>query len=128
MSQKEYARRQRVAPQLQRELTELIAQEFSDPRVSLATVTEVDMSPDLKSARVYISCMGKDPAPAVDFLNKVVGRVRHELGKRIRLRYMPQLRFQVDALPDRAAHINHLIRDAVAEDEQHHNETDSSEG
>ena len=119
MSQKEYSRRQRVAPQLQRELTELVPHEFSDPRVNLVTFTEVKVTPDLKSATVYVSRLGTDPAPAVEFLNAVTGRIRHELGKRIRLRHMPTLVFVADALPEQAAGMSKLIREVVDEDRKH---------
>ena len=119
MSQKEYSRRQRVAPQLQRELTELVPHEFSDPRVNLVTFTEVKVTPDLKSAKVYVSRLGTDPAPAVEFLNGVAGHIRHELGKRISLRHMPTLVFVADALPEQAAGMNKLIRDVVDEDRKH---------
>lgn len=119
MSQKEYSRRQRVAPQLQRELTELVPHEFSDPRVNLVTFTEVKVTPDLKSATVYVSRLGTDPAPAVEFLNGVAGRIRHELGKRISLRHMPTLAFVADVLPEQAAGMNKLIREVVDEDRKH---------
>lgn len=127
MSQKEYARHQRVAPQLQREIMLIIRDELSDSRLNLTTVTEVHMSTDLKSAKVFISCMGMDPEPAVKLLNESAGRIRGYLGRRIRLRYVPQLKFLMDALPDQAAHLDRLIRGAVAEDRKHHPDDDPSQ-
>lgn len=127
MSQKEYARHQRVAPQLQREIMLIIREELSDSRLNLTTVTEVRMSTDLKSAKVFISCMGMDPKPAVELLNESAGRIRGFIGRRIRLRYVPQLKFVADELPDQAAHLDRLIRGAVAEDRKHHVDDDLQE-
>ena len=106
MSQKEYARHQRVAPQLQREIMLIIREELSDSSLNLTTVTEIRMSTDLKSAKVFVSCMGMDPKPAVELLNESAGRIRGFIGRRIRLRYVPQLKFVADELPDQAAHLD----------------------
>jgi ribosome-binding factor A len=118
MSTKEYPRRVRVGVQLQRELTTLIREELTDPRVQGVTLTEVDVSPDLKNARVYVSRLGQDPEPAAQALNHAVGKLRHGLGKRLRLRVVPALQFVADRLPDQADRISRLIRDAVREDDR----------
>lgn len=127
MSQKEYARHQRVAPQLQREIMLIIREELSDSRLNLTTVTEIRMSTGLKSAKVFVSCMGMDPKPAVELLNESAGRIRGFIGRRIRLRYVPQLKFVADELPDQAAHLDRLIRGAVAEDRKHNADDESPE-
>lgn len=113
---KEYHRRERVGPQLQRELMELLGEEHFDPRVSGVTVTEVDVSTDLKSAKVYVSRLGRDTDEAVEALGELAGRLRGRLGKRLRLRYVPTLKFLSDAVPDRAADLNRLIAQARASD------------
>lgn len=120
MSQKEYSRRQRVAPQLQREIAEVVREEFFDSRLNLLTVTEVQVNKDLSTAKVFISCMGRDPQPAAEFLNQHAGQIRGLVGRRLRMRHAPELKFVTDALPDQAAHLDQLIRGAVAEDRKHH--------
>lgn len=113
---KEYQRRERVGPQLQRELMELIGEQHFDPRLGGVTVTEVDVSQDLKSAKVYVSRLGRDADEAVTALTELAGRLRGRLGKRLRLRYVPTLTFLSDAVPDRAADLNRLIEQARASD------------
>lgn len=118
---KEYSRKVRVDAQLQRELTVLIRDELTDPRVTSVTVTRVDVSPDFKHAKVLISMLGEDsrlPAAAVA-LNHAAGRLRHGLNSRLRLRYVPQLHFAVDEQLRQADRVSGLIRAAVREDQAH---------
>ncbi len=119
MSQKEYARRQRVAPMIQRELMDLILHEFSDPRLDGVTVTEVELASDIKSARVYVSRLGRPMDEALEALLEYTGRFRGRMGKRLKLRYVPTLSFISDEVPDRAASLNALIARARASDADH---------
>lgn len=119
---KDYSRTSRINVQLQRELGELIRDELTDPRVTNTTVTRVDVSPDLRNARVFISVMGDDARaePAAKALNHAAGKLRHGLGVRLSLRHLPQLHFVVDAQLVQASKLNYLIRDAVRSDEANH--------
>lgn len=91
-------RQLRVAELLQRELAELIAYELKDPRLRLVNVTRVEMTADLRMARVYVSHLEGEEAgqEAVSALEHATGLVRRELGQRTKLRYVPELRFLFD--------------------------------
>ena len=114
-------RRQRLGDQLQVELAELIQREVKDPRVGFVTVTEVRMSPDLKHARVYVSIFedgegGSEESLAT--LQRAEGFLRGRLGRRLRLRYVPALKFVIDDSLDRGARIEELLDEAdVTSDE-----------
>ncbi|MBY8966486.1 30S ribosome-binding factor RbfA [Algiphilus sp.] len=115
-STREYPRAARVAVQLQREIDELVREHFSDACLDGITITSVDVSPDLRNARVYVSRLGKPVDDACAFLEKVRGRLRGWLGKRLKLRRVPELTFLADVLPDEADRMNLLIREARARD------------
>ncbi len=111
---REYERSSRIAEQLQRELSELIRRQVKDPRIHRVTITEVDVSPDLSNARVLISVLGaQGPQPeVVAALNHAAGFLRHTLGRNLKLRSIPELRFHYDDTLDRAAHLDALIKRA----------------
>lgn len=123
---KEYPRKLRVNIQLQHELAQLIRSELSDPRVAGITVTGVDVSPDMRQARVTVSLLGSDEQlkEAVAGLNHAAGKLRHGLGERVRLRTVPALRFVPDLALREGDRISGLIREVVAEDRKHAQERD----
>lgn len=118
---REYPRKLRINVQLQRELTSLIREDLTDPRVAGVTVTTVDVAPDLRQARVTVSLLGGDEQlkQAVKGLNHAAGKLRHELGERLRLRYVPQLHFSADIALREGDRIAQIIRKAVSEDRGH---------
>lgn len=91
-------RQHRVAELLQRELAQLIAFEVRDPRLDFVSVTRVEISRDLRHAKVYVSHLGgSDAGPQiVAALQHASGFLRHELGRRTALRYLPELHFYFD--------------------------------
>lgn len=113
---REYQRSVRVAGQLQRELSELIRREIKDPRVHAVTVTHVEVSKDMSHARVQVMVLGADkPQPeVVSALNHAAGFLRHHLVHALKMRAIPELRFEYDETLDRAAHLNALIAAANA--------------
>ncbi len=115
---REYPRAARLAPQLQRELTELIRDELTDPRIGQVTVTHVDCSPDLRNAKISISSFGDDKQlnTAVKVLEGAAMRLRRSLGSRLKMRYTPQLRFVADVRLREGDRISGLIRAATARD------------
>ncbi len=115
---KEYSRKVRLNTQLRTELAGLIRTELSDPRVFGVTVTEADVSPDMRSAKISVSLLGDDArlAEAVTGLNNAAGRLRRALGVNLRLRYTPNLRFVPDVAMRQSDRLNVLIRDAVRRD------------
>ena len=118
---KEYPRARRVAGQIQRELSRLITAELQDPRLRLVTVTEVDVSPDLSHAKVFITVLGADQAvDAVAALRHASVHLRRLLGQVLRMRHVPELRFVEDRALIEGSRLSALINRAVADDERHH--------
>lgn len=117
---REYPRKARINAQLQAELATLLRDELSDPRVKGVTVTSVDTSPDLRNAKVLVSSLESDEKlhEAVKGLNHAAAKVRHELGKRLRLRMVPILRFHADTALREGDRVSALIAHAVRDDRQ----------
>ncbi len=118
---KEYPRKLRVGTQLQMELAVLIRDCLSDPRVKGVTVTGVEVASDLRNANVSVSLLGDDQQlkDAIKGLNGASGKLRHELGSRLKLRSVPSLHFSPDLALREGDRISALIRTAVADDERH---------
>lgn len=119
---KEYSRTQRVADQIQRELAMLILQEINDPRLSLVTVTAVQVSRDLAYAKVFITQHNDENEikTTLKVLNKAAGFLRYHLAQKIDLRIIPELKFVYDASISNGAKMSALIDEVIAEDEKKH--------
>jgi ribosome-binding factor A len=118
---REYPRTARINVQLQAELSALLRSKLlRDPRLSAIdlTVTSVEVAQDMGSARIMISSLGEESAlkEAVKVLNGAAAKLRHELGRRLRLRYTPELSFRADEVLRQADRINQLLRDALNTD------------
>lgn len=111
----------RVGEQIKKELSQIIQQEIKDPRIGFVTVTAVEMSGDLQSAKVFVSVLGKndDKSKSLEGLEKAKGYMRSELGRRIQLRHIPELTFVIDQTLEHSEHINKLLHEV-------HEETDHS--
>lgn len=107
----DYKRSDRVGDQIRMQIAEIILAKVKDPRVGFVTVTSVKLSDDLRHARVYIGVMGEDPAAAFEGLEKARGFIRGELGRRVKLRFVPELSFYEDHRAEEAARIAKLIDD-----------------
>lgn len=109
---KSYGRNERIAASLRREAAQVLASEIKDPRVKLATVTEVDVSPDLRNATIFVSFLDDDDAKikeAMQALAKASGFVRTTLANRLKMRYMPNITFQYDNLVREGIRLDALI-------------------
>ena len=119
---KEYARTQRVADYLQRELAALIQHEVRDPRVGMVSITGVDVSRDLGYAKVYYTVMssdsGDDASESNEALNKAAGFLRSQLSRDSNMRTVPQLRFIFDTSVGRGRDLEDLIRRATDADRE----------
>ena len=104
----------RVADQIQRDLSELIARELKDPRVGMVTIQAVEVTPDYAHAKVFFSLLAGDPQACAAALNHAAGFLRAGLFKRLQIHTVPTLHFQFDPTPQRAADMNALIAQAVA--------------
>jgi ribosome-binding factor A len=108
----------RVAELVKRELAILIPRTLGDSRTHQATITYVEVSPDLKSARVYFTLLGGEAAaePVLTAFKKAAGHLRHELAGRVALRIIPELKFYFDASIERGDRLSRLIDRALHED------------
>ena len=117
---REFSRHQRLGHQVQRTLAELLQFEVKDPRVQNVSLTSVDLSRDLSVARVYFSLIDPDadPAAALEGLERAAGFLRGKLGKAIKARHVPELRFVHDDSAAEAVRLSALIDRAVTADDQ----------
>ena len=104
----------RVADQIQRDLSELIARELKDPRLGMVTLQSVEVTPDYAHAKVFFSVLVGDPQASQEALNQAAGFLRNGLFKRLHIHTVPTLHFVFDRTPERAADMNALIARAVA--------------
>ena len=108
----------KVADQIQRDLTELIARELKDPRVGMVTLQAVEVTPDYAHAKVYFSLLIGDPKETEEALNQAAGFLRNGLFKRLHIHTVPTLHFHFDRTTERAADMNALIAKAVSSREK----------
>ena len=110
-------RAERVAAAIREEVASYLAAGAKDSRITgLVTVTGVDVTPDLRHARVYVSVLGGNPPEAVEALNNVGRLIRGQIGRDLRLRLAPELEFQLDETPARASRIESLLAQIKADD------------
>jgi ribosome-binding factor A len=104
----------KVADQIQRDLTELIARELKDPRVGMVTIQAVEVTPDYAHAKVFFSLLVGDSVACQEGLNQAAGFLRAGLFKRLHIHTVPTLHFVFDRTTERASDMNALIAQAVA--------------
>ncbi len=118
MTKSTYSRAERVADQIRMEVADILMRKIKDPRVRSVTVTDVELTKDLRIARVFVTTMeqNKDERLVFDGLAKASGFVRAELGRRLALRYLPELIFMKDVSGPRADRVLALL-DGLHQDE-----------
>jgi ribosome-binding factor A len=104
-------RTDRVDELLRQEIGQILAKELADPRIGFATITDVETSPDLRHAKVWVSVIGgkTDRTETVRALQASMGFVRHELGKRLRIKRIPALHIHLDDTAERGTRLLHLL-------------------
>lgn len=118
---RDFTRSDRVGRQMQRELAELLHGTVKDPRLGNVTVQEVRVSRDLGHAKVFFTLFDdSDRREQQRFLNDLAPFLRREIGHRMKMRVVPELRFQFDDSIEKGARLTDLIEQAVSEsgDEQ----------
>ncbi|HEU0283289.1 MAG TPA: 30S ribosome-binding factor RbfA [Gallionella sp.] len=115
----DFARTDRVAQQIQRELAELVRLEINDPRVRLVTITGVEVAGDYSHAKIFFTRLDGKHAEAQQGLESASGFLRSRLAHSLKLRVMPQLHFVYDASVERGSRLSQLIDQAVASDKLH---------
>ena len=105
-------RKKKAESLLKREISGIIMREMKDPRVKFVTVTGVSLTNDLKAAHVYISVMGgeKEKKGTMAGLKSAAGFVRGRIGESVRLRYNPEIRFELDETLDARDRVEKLLR------------------
>jgi ribosome-binding factor A len=99
--QRDFSRTERVAQQVQQEIAMILQRDFKDPRVGWVTVSAVEVSKDLAYVTVFVTLLGQEDQEdkvqeTIAILNNAKGFFRSELGKRMRLRIVPEVKFEYD--------------------------------
>ena len=120
----DFKRTDRIADQMQRDLAELIRSSLKDPRIGMVTINSVEVARDLGYADIYVTLLTVEDLDAdseqvkqtIKILNGAAGFLRTELGRKIKLRMIPQLRFHFDASVKRGRQLDQLITRARKKD------------
>ncbi len=109
-------RTERVDELLRQEIGALLAKEVADPRIGFATITDVETSPDLRHAKVWVSVIGQkgDRTETLRALDSAMPFIRHELGRRLRIRRIPELHVRLDDSAERGTRVLHLLSELEA--------------
>src|SRR5258705_1125809 len=105
-------RADQVGEQVREEIMSIIRRDLKDPRIGFVSITSVRMSPDLRSARVRVSMLGKpeQQKASIEGLESARGVIRHELGKRLEnLKFSPDLRIELACSIEYSMHTTHLV-------------------
>ncbi len=95
---------------MKQEIADILMRKIKDPRIGFVTVTDVEVADDLRNAKVFVSVYGGDKEDSLKGLKSAAPYIRSELGKRMRMRFMPELLFRFDGTVEQGAHIMELLR------------------
>ncbi len=109
-------RTDRVDELLRQEIGALLAKEVADPRIGFATITDVETSPDLRHAKVWVSVIGQkaDRDETLRALADAMPFIRHELGRRLRIKRIPDLHVRLDDSAERGTRVLHVLHELEA--------------
>lgn len=112
-------RQRRVQELLVQEISDIIRRDLKDPRIGFVTITDAEVTPDLRHARVYFSVLGKpeEREETGKALTRAAGFIRSEFARRAQMRYVPDLRFEFDPSVERGARISQLLAQVREDDE-----------
>jgi ribosome-binding factor A len=107
-----YKRSERLGELILAEISDLIARDIKDPRIGFVTFTRVEMSDDLRYAKVFVSILGsaQEKTRTLQGLSSATGYIRRHLGRALHLRYTPEITFLLDASLEHGAKIAQLLR------------------
>jgi len=105
-------RPERLAEAIKKEFSEMLQNEIKDPRIGFVTITRVEVSSDLRNAKIYVSIYGSSAEQEVNMeaLSSARGYIRGELGKRIRLRHTPEITFKLDTSALKSVRVMELLK------------------
>ncbi len=114
---RQFSRADRVSGQIQRELSQLLKKDVKDPRLETAVITDIRLSRDLRSAKVYFTSGGlQNRERAQAGFQQALGFIKRRLAKCLDLRYMPDLKFFYDETLEYGIHINGILK-SISSDE-----------
>ncbi len=105
----DYKRSDRVGDQVRMEIAEILMSKVRDPRIGFVTVTSVEVSSDLRNAKIFVSVLGQDAGQTFEGLDAARPFIRSELGRRLKLRFVPELSFREDHTAEEAEKIDQLM-------------------
>lgn len=111
MSKQTYKRSDRVGDQMLREIADILMRKIKDPRIGFVTVTDVELSHDLRNAKVFVSVLGGNKEETFKGLKSASAFIRSELGARMSMRCVPELLFRLDSTAEQGAHIMELLHE-----------------
>jgi len=113
-----YKRSQRVGDLIREEVADIIMYRLKDPRIGFVTVTGVDMAPDMKSARIYVSVLKEeDREVTLEILNSSKHFIRSLLAKRLSMKFIPTVEFRFDTSIEYGYKIDKLLKEIKDRDE-----------
>ena len=118
MSKPSYKRAERVSDQMKVEIADILMRKIKDPRIGFVTITDVEVADDLRNAKVFVSIYGGDKDKTLKGLESASAFIRSELGRRMRMRYTPEILFRFDNTVEQGAHIMELLRTLEEEKEK----------
>ena len=103
---------------IKQEIGKILLMDIKDSRIGFVTVTGVEMTGDLREAKVFVSIMGNDEQIKTSWegLQSALGFIRREIGKRIKIRFTPEISFELDKSLDYSEHIQKLLLKVKAEE------------
>ncbi|MBM3460195.1 MAG: 30S ribosome-binding factor RbfA [Armatimonadetes bacterium] len=123
-------RQRRVQELLIQEISDILRREIRDPRVGFVTVTDAEVSPDLRHARVFYTVLGDDAARegTAAALKRAAGFIRSEFARRAQMRFVPEIRFAFDTAVARGARIHELLEETKRDELEPAAESDPGSG
>ncbi|AUS96025.1 ribosome-binding factor A [Clostridium thermosuccinogenes] len=110
----------RISEEVKREVSNIIRNEIKDPRLpSMVSVVSANVTKDLRYAKIYVSVLGTDEEKknAMEALKSAAGFIRREVGRRVQLRYTPEMHFELDTSIEHGVYITKLINETVKDDD-----------
>ncbi|MCX8574709.1 MULTISPECIES: 30S ribosome-binding factor RbfA [unclassified Gilliamella] len=121
---KAFNRSSRVGHELQKEIAIILQREIKDPRLGMVTVSGVDISRDLSYAKVFVTFLNDDDPQVIEqgltVLNDAKGYIRTLIGKAMRLRIIPEIKFFYDESLVKGMQMSSLVSDVIKQDNERH--------
>lgn len=119
----------RIASEIKKEVSMIINTELKDSRIApITSITEVDLTDDLQACKIYVSVLGSDfeKSETIEGLKNSTGFIKRELGKRLNLRHIPDIKFILDEHLENALKLDKLIDDVIQKDKEAIDEREDS--